>query len=111
MEAIRVSNEGVIENLRLQVHDLEQKVQLLEEEKSALQTSQSSTNETQLAQIRALEMVSLVPMKKHSTISLFTRNWVRQSERSRSYGYSMPGRLKLHMLSLARGRAKWETNI
>lgn len=55
---MRVSNEGVIEDLQLQVRNLEQKVQLLEEEKSALQTSQSSTNETQLAQLRALEMVN-----------------------------------------------------
>lgn len=55
---MRVSNEGVIEDLQALVSNLEQEVRLLKEEKSALESSQSSTSEMQLAQIRALEMVS-----------------------------------------------------
>ena len=57
LEALRVSNEGTIEELRAQLSHLEQRARLLEEEKEALENSKSSTSESHLAQIRALEQV------------------------------------------------------
>lgn len=58
LEALRVSNEGVIENLRSQVDSLQSKLKVFEEEREGLLTSQYTLKEKQAATIKALERVS-----------------------------------------------------
>lgn len=60
LEALCVSNEGIIKDLQSQITGLEQKILLLEEERNALKGSQDSVNEYQTAQIKSLEMVRKV---------------------------------------------------
>ena len=57
LEALRVSNEGVIENLRSQITNLQQKLQLLESEQETLMSSQRNSNEQNSARLRSLERV------------------------------------------------------
>lgn len=52
-----MSHEGTIEDLKTQLSNMEQKARLLEEDKAALENSNSSTSETHLARINALEQV------------------------------------------------------
>ena len=58
LEALRVSNDGVIENLRSQITLLQQKLQQTESERESLQRSQRSSSEEQSVRIRTLERVT-----------------------------------------------------
>lgn len=57
LEALSVSNDSIVENLQSQITTLQQKIKLLEQEKSELRVSQGTTNDYQLTQIRSLEKV------------------------------------------------------
>lgn len=57
LEALSVSNDSIVENLQSQITTLQQKIKLLEQERSELRVSQGTTNEYQLTQIRSLEKV------------------------------------------------------
>lgn len=57
LEALRVSNEGVIRNLHSQISGLQQKVGQLEGEREALQSSQKTSGEQLSTRIRVLEKV------------------------------------------------------
>ena len=57
LEALRVSNEGVIGNLHSQISGLQQKVGQLEGEREALQSSQRTSGEQLSTRIRVLEKV------------------------------------------------------
>lgn len=57
LEALRVSHEGVIENLRSQISGLQQRIGQLEEERETLLSSQRTSGEQQTSRIRALEKV------------------------------------------------------
>ena len=57
LEALRVSNEGVIGNLHLQISVLQQKVDQLEGEREVLQSSQRTSGEQLTTRIRVLEKV------------------------------------------------------
>ena len=58
LEALRVSNEGVIENLRSQIASLQQKLQQLETEQETMMTSHRSSSEQHNSRLRSLERVS-----------------------------------------------------
>lgn len=58
LEALRVSNDGVIENLRLQIANLQQKLQQLEAEQESMMTSHRSSSEQHNSRLRSLERVS-----------------------------------------------------
>ena len=57
LEALCVSNEGVIGNLHSQISGLQQKVGQLEGEREALQSSQRTSGEQLSTRIRVLEKV------------------------------------------------------
>ena len=57
LEALHVSNEGVIGNLHSQISGLQQKVGQLEGEREALQSSQRTSGEQLSTRIRVLEKV------------------------------------------------------
>lgn len=58
LEALRVSNEGVIENLRSQITNLQQKLHQLETEQETLLSSQRSSSEQHNTRLKVLERVS-----------------------------------------------------
>ena len=57
-EALLVSNEGVIENLRSQIAGLQQKLQELESEQETLINTHHSSSEQHNSRLRSLERVS-----------------------------------------------------
>ncbi len=58
LEALRVSNEGVVENLRSQIAGLQEKLQQLEAEQETMVTSHRSSSEQHNSRLRSLERVS-----------------------------------------------------
>ena len=59
LEAVRVSSEGEIEDLKMQISRLQQTIASLERERGALQSSQTSANESQAKRLKSLHQVIL----------------------------------------------------
>ena len=62
LEALRISNEGVIRNLQSELAALQDKLRLLQEERDGLENSRLNITESQGARIKALEKVSTLQL-------------------------------------------------
>ena len=77
LEALRVSNEGVIKNLQSELAALQDKLKLLQEERDGLESSRLNITESQSVRIKALEKVStaqlIVNTPKHASSTVCSR--------------------------------------